>query len=114
MSASATVPFTAAHRSYVKTLYRRALKDALDWYVRRDLWRNRAIEIRATFEQHRDVQDPRRVATLLQQVEKNFLKRQHPDPYRPPMFPDGTKWERNIPPRIFTEEEKRAALEAHH
>lgn len=41
-----------------------------------------AIEIRARFEQHRDVQDPRRVAALLEQVEKDFLRRQHPDPYR--------------------------------
>lgn len=40
-------PFTDAHRSYVKSLYKRILKNEQDWLVRRDLWRNRAIEVRA-------------------------------------------------------------------
>jgi NADH dehydrogenase (ubiquinone) 1 beta subcomplex subunit 9 len=52
MSAS---PFSSAHRLYVKSLYRRMLKDALDWHIRRDIWRNKAIEIRAEFERNRFV-----------------------------------------------------------
>lgn len=30
------------------------------------------------------------------------------------LFEDGTKWERNLPPPMFTEAEKKAALEAQH
>jgi NADH dehydrogenase (ubiquinone) 1 beta subcomplex subunit 9 len=30
------------------------------------------------------------------------------------MFEDGTKWERNLPPPMFTEAEKKAALDAQH
>ncbi|CAD6566724.1 MAG: hypothetical protein CYPHOPRED_001105 [Cyphobasidiales sp. Tagirdzhanova-0007] len=107
-------PFTQAHRKYVKTLYRQSLKNALDWYVRRDLWRNKAIELRVLFEKNKNVRDPRRVATLLREVEAESSKLAHPDPYRPPLFVDGTKWERNIPPRMYSEEEKAAALDAHH
>lgn len=47
--------FSAAHRSYVKSLYRRMLKNELDWVVRRDIWRGRAMVIRAEFERNRYV-----------------------------------------------------------
>ncbi|GAA5850542.1 hypothetical protein JCM8547_001908 [Rhodosporidiobolus lusitaniae] len=113
-SAKAAVsPFSQAHRRYVQLLYRRALKGSLDWYVRRDLWRPKAIEIRAEFERNRNIRDPRAVAALLNEAEKQVQKYSHPDPYRPALFPDGTKWERNIPPRMFTQAEKDAALAAH-
>jgi len=105
-------PFSQAHRRYVQHLYRRALKSAQDWYVRRDLWRDRAIEIRVMFERNRDVKDPRAVAKLLHDAEKVVAGLSHPDPYRPALFPGGTKWERNLPPKMFTAEEKKAALEA--
>lgn len=45
--------FTAAHRSYVMSLYKRTLKNSLDWTVRRDLWRAEAMMIRAEFERNR-------------------------------------------------------------
>jgi len=50
-----TSPFTAAHRLYVKSLYKRYLNNALDWTVSRDLWRPQALQIRAEFERHRYV-----------------------------------------------------------
>ncbi|RSH87880.1 uncharacterized protein EHS24_000398 [Apiotrichum porosum] len=167
--------FTAAHRFYVKSLYKRYLTNSLNWVIRRDTWRQRAIEIRAEFErnrcvgtgrggssgelgavgmlpakwravpwieedrmiirqlgmvgngwryfchlqplypvrrlvvqQHRssiwtstniprNVNDPRALAIIFEQAEAKLEREAHPDPYRPPMFPDGTKWERNIP-----------------
>ena len=46
-------PFTAAHRTYVKNLYRRVLQNELNWIVQRDLWRARALSIRAEFESNR-------------------------------------------------------------
>jgi len=46
----------SASRLYVKSLYRRYLNNALNWYIRRDLWRQKAIEIRAEFERNRCVE----------------------------------------------------------
>lgn len=51
-------------------------------YVRRDLWRNKAIEIRIQFEKNRNVRDPRAVAALLNEAEKEVQRMAHPDPYR--------------------------------
>ncbi len=56
-----TSPFSAAHRLYVKSLYKRTLKNALDWTVRRDIWRAQALLIRAKFESNRSVLDVVRV-----------------------------------------------------
>ncbi|KAF8646381.1 hypothetical protein AX16_007247 [Volvariella volvacea WC 439] len=97
MSAS---PFSSAHRIYVKSLYKRYLNNALDWTVRRDLWRQQALQIRAEFERNRDVQDPRALAAILEKAEADLASKKHPDPYIPPMFPGGTKWERNTPPSM--------------
>lgn len=111
-TSTALSPFSQAHRRYVQHLYRRALKGAQDWYVRRDLWRDRAIEIRVAFEKNKNVKDPRAVALLLNEAEKEVIRLSHPDPYRAPLFAEGTKWERNAPPRIFSDAEKAEALEA--
>jgi len=45
--------FSSAHRLYVKSLYRRYLKNSLDWTIRRDIWRGQAMQIRAEFESNR-------------------------------------------------------------
>lgn len=52
-TAVATRSFSDAHRLYVKSLYRRYLVNTLNWAVRRDLWREKALEVRAEFERHR-------------------------------------------------------------
>ncbi|EKM59277.1 uncharacterized protein PHACADRAFT_25395 [Phanerochaete carnosa HHB-10118-sp] len=100
MSTPLPQPFTAAHRSYVKSLYRRILNNELNWIVRRDLWRAKALAIRAEFDRNRDVQDPRALAEIFGKAEADLAKRIHPDPYRPPTAPDGNKWERNLPPPL--------------
>ncbi|KAH6914815.1 hypothetical protein BKA70DRAFT_1257116 [Coprinopsis sp. MPI-PUGE-AT-0042] len=101
MSATATVlPFSTAHRRYVKSLYRRQLKNALDWTIRRDHWRPQAMQIRAEFDKHRNVTDPRALAQLFDQAEAKLAKFKHPDPYTYPTAPGGTKWERNTPPKL--------------
>ncbi|MBW0534901.1 hypothetical protein O181_074616 [Austropuccinia psidii MF-1] len=111
-SASLIRPFTDAHRVYVQRLYRRALKQSLDWIVFRDIWRQKAIEIRVKFERNRDVKDPRAVSKLLAEAEVEISKFQHPDPYKPPLAADGTKWERNLPPPLFSEEDRQKARES--
>jgi hypothetical protein len=52
MSMSAS-PFSAAHRRYVKSLYKRMLENERNWVVRYDLWRARACAVRAEFERNR-------------------------------------------------------------
>ncbi|KAF8507590.1 hypothetical protein JB92DRAFT_2832708 [Gautieria morchelliformis] len=89
---SSASPFSAAHRFYVKSLYKRFLVNSLNWTVRRDLWRPRALEIRARFELNRNVHDPRALVALFEQAEAELAATAHPDPYIPAMFPGGTKW----------------------
>ncbi|KAF7352451.1 hypothetical protein MVEN_01209900 [Mycena venus] len=95
---SATNTFASAHRQYVQSLYKRRLKNSLDWTIRRDVWRAKAMEIRAEFERNRDVKDPRQLAHIFEQAEAKLAGWKHPDPYIAPTAPGGTKWERNLPP----------------
>ncbi|KAK0520783.1 hypothetical protein OC834_006904 [Tilletia horrida] len=113
-SAAAPAAFSQAHKSRVQSLYRRYLKNALDWTVRRDLWRDQAIQIRTEFERNRHIRNPRELARVLKEAEEHLAHIKHPDPYKVAMFENGTKWERNLPPRMFTAAEKKAALEADH
>lgn len=46
------------------------------------MWRNKAIEIRVQFERNRHVRDPRAVARLLNEAEKEVQRMAHPDPYK--------------------------------
>lgn len=62
-------------------------------YVRRDLWRDRAIEIRVAFEKNKNVKDPRAVALLLNEAEKEVIRLSHPDPYRGALFISYRGWE---------------------
>ncbi|KZT60711.1 hypothetical protein CALCODRAFT_464956 [Calocera cornea HHB12733] len=90
--------YSAAHRLRVKTLYKAMLKDALDWTIQRDIWRIKAIEIRAMFERNRNIQDARQVDILMQKAEADYQKGKHPDPQVWPRYFGGTRYERNIPP----------------
>jgi len=103
---------TAAHRSYVKSLYKRYLTNSLNWAVHRDVWREQAMEIRAEFDKHRDESDPKAVAKILADAEAKLAAKTHPDPYISAKFPGGTGWERNLPPppNAFTKYE----LDGHH
>ncbi|KAF8238995.1 NDUFB9, NADH-ubiquinone oxidoreductase [Tricholoma matsutake] len=95
-----TSTFSSAHRLYVKSLYKRFLQNSLDWTIRRDLWRAQALQIRAEFERNRNVHDPRELAVILERAEAELASKKHPDPYISPLFPGGTKWERNTAPQM--------------
>ncbi|KAF8165599.1 hypothetical protein B0H34DRAFT_689746 [Crassisporium funariophilum] len=99
-TSTAASAFSSAHRLYVKSLYKRYLNNALDWTVRRDIWRGQAMQIRAEFERNRNVHDPRALAAILEKAEVDLANMKHPDPYIPPTAPGGTKWERNLPPSM--------------
>jgi len=89
------------NKQAVTSLYRRSLKLALDWAVHRYIWRGQAQYIRSLFETNRDVREPRQQRVLFQEAEALLEKWKHPDPYRPPTAPGGSKYERNIPPPIL-------------
>lgn len=95
-------PFSAAHRRYVKSLYKRMLENERNWVVRYDLWRARACVVRAEFERNRyarahalfcsypgvnplcvdrNVHDPRALAVILEKAEEELARKRHPDPY---------------------------------
>lgn len=81
-SGSGPTPFSSAHKAYVQSLYRRYLRNSLNWCIRRDIWRDRAIEIRAEFERARNIRNPRELARVLEQAEKQLEENAHPDPYK--------------------------------
>ncbi|KAJ6523381.1 hypothetical protein B0H10DRAFT_2106668 [Mycena sp. CBHHK59/15] len=99
---SSTSTFATVHRQYVQSLYKRRLKNSLDWTIRRDVWRAKAMQIRAEFEHNRNVKDPRELAMIFEQAEAKLAAWKHPDPYIPPTAPSGTKWERNLPVRSIS------------
>ncbi|KAF1977134.1 hypothetical protein BU23DRAFT_578210 [Bimuria novae-zelandiae CBS 107.79] len=88
-------------RITVLRLYRRSLKLALDWAVHRYLWRGQALYIRSLFEANKNVHEPRRQRDLIKETEMLLEKWKHPDPYRPPTAPGGSKYERNLPAPIL-------------
>ncbi|KAI8136737.1 hypothetical protein BJV82DRAFT_385775 [Fennellomyces sp. T-0311] len=92
--------FQNAHRLHVQSLYKRSLKLSLDWYIQRDLWRQKALDIRAQFERNKHVTNPKEIQQLLKNTEKELQAWAHPDPYKLPLGPEGTKWERNLPPLV--------------
>ncbi|KAF2862146.1 hypothetical protein K470DRAFT_243739 [Piedraia hortae CBS 480.64] len=81
----------------VLKLYRRSLKLALDWTIYRHLWRGQAVYIRSLFDANRHITEPNQRRELLDQTEAILEKWKHPDPYRPPTAPGGSKYERNLP-----------------
>jgi len=85
------------HVKAVRDLYRRSLKLALDWAVQRNLWRGQAVYIRSLFDANRKITDHRQQRILFNETEKLLEKWKHPDPYRPPTAPGGSKYERNLP-----------------
>lgn len=119
-----STPTAVAHRLHVQSLYKRSLKLSLDWYIQRDLWRQKALQIRAQFDQNKHVTSPKEIQALVQKAEKELQDWAHPDPYKckneaictnfgrililslfkfvVPMGPEGTKWERNLPPIVVS------------
>ncbi len=68
------------HAQRVCRLYRRILKNQLDWIIYRDVWRVHAVELRAKFDANKNV-DMETAQILLEDSEKELEKNIHPDPY---------------------------------
>ncbi|XP_011627231.1 NADH dehydrogenase [ubiquinone] 1 beta subcomplex subunit 9 isoform X3 [Amborella trichopoda] len=88
----------AAQKERVRILYRRALKDALNWAVHRHIFYESAQELRDKFEANRYVEDLDTIDRMVDDAEATFNKMQHPDPYIVPWAPGGSKFTRNPAP----------------
>ncbi|KAL6522223.1 hypothetical protein OROMI_032100 [Orobanche minor] len=95
----------AAQKERVRTLYRRALKDTLNWAVHRHLFYHDADALREKFESNRQVnedmalqEDIELIDKMITAGEESYNKWRHPDPYIVPWAPGGTKFCRNPTP----------------
>ncbi|KAF9082694.1 hypothetical protein BGX23_012203 [Mortierella sp. AD031] len=89
-----------AHRRLVQSLYKRSLKTAQDWYVDTNLFRRKAVELRMQFDANKNLRHPRQIAQAIQEAERQLTELAHPDPYIAVAAPNGSKFERNIPPTL--------------
>ncbi|XP_010929913.1 NADH dehydrogenase [ubiquinone] 1 beta subcomplex subunit 9 [Elaeis guineensis] len=88
----------AAQKERVRILYRRALRDTLNWAVHRHLFYQDASDLREKFEANKHVEDLNTIDRLIDEGEATYEKWQHPDPYIVPWAPGGSKFTRNPPP----------------
>ena len=86
------------HAQRVTRLYRLCLRHSLSWIVERDKWRREAMCIRARFDANKDIKNLTVANQLYEEALKEFNKFKHPHPYVHPSSPEGTKYERNLPP----------------
>jgi len=69
------------------------------------------LPMRWSLQESRCIADPiTRSQEIMQQTEALLQKWKHPDPYRPPTAPGGSKYERNIPAPILDREFYFAAM----
>ncbi|GAB4837834.1 NADH dehydrogenase [ubiquinone] 1 beta subcomplex subunit 9 [Ancistrocladus abbreviatus] len=94
MSAS-YVARRAAQKQRVRLLYRRALRETLNWAVHRHLFYEDADELRKKFEANRHVEDIETIDRMIAAGEAAHDKWRHPDPYIVPWAPGGSKFCRN-------------------
>ncbi|KAH6789406.1 ATP binding microtubule motor family protein [Perilla frutescens var. frutescens] len=88
----------AAQKERVRILYRRALKDTLNWAVHRHLFYADADALREKFEANKYVEDVELIDRMIAAGEATHDKWRHPDPYIVPWAPGGSKFCRNPTP----------------
>ncbi|CAL5402178.1 unnamed protein product [Camellia sinensis] len=98
MSAASHLARRAAQKERVRILYRRALKDTLNWAVHRHLFYQDASELRERFEANKNVENLEAIDRLIADGEASHNKWRHPDPYIVPWAPGGSKFTRNPTP----------------
>lgn len=63
------------------SLYRRLLKNQLDWTINKRIWRKESMKIRHAFEMNRDISDPRLAQKIIVDGERYLESVKHPDPF---------------------------------
>lgn len=92
-------PFAAGltHQQRVTRLYRHALRTTRDWCVDTEVWLHFAREIQTEFQANKTVSTREGVVLLNRGLER-LLEHRHPEPYTPLDMPEGTRYQRNVPP----------------
>mmetsp|Transcript_17261 Transcript_17261/g.35764 ORF Transcript_17261/g.35764 Transcript_17261/m.35764 type:complete len:163 (-) Transcript_17261:97-585(-) len=90
-------PVAIPHNQEVARLYRHSLRLMLSWAIDRDVFNDEADKIRARFDANRGA-SPAAAARLLQEGKDELYEFSHPDPYKIPYMPGGSKFMRNPPP----------------
>ncbi|KAF5443850.1 hypothetical protein F2P56_036376, partial [Juglans regia] len=101
MSVASTAAYAArraAQKERVRILYRRALKDTLNWAVHRHLFYQDASDLRERFDANKHVEDLDTIDRMIADGEASHNKWRHPDPYIVPWAPGGSKFTRNPTP----------------
>ncbi|KAL7415589.1 hypothetical protein BDY24DRAFT_433610, partial [Mrakia frigida] len=102
--------YSHAHKIYVKSLFKRAVMEAKATLFRRKIeWTRRAAEIRAEFEDARELTDPRTIGAWIREKEKELVVNYSHNPIIHPRMPGGVMYERNTPPPQWTASEWAAA-----
>jgi NADH dehydrogenase (ubiquinone) 1 beta subcomplex subunit 9 len=83
----------------VARLYRASLRTLLDWAVDRDIFNEEATKLRARFDASRGV-SAAAASRLLREGEDELFANMHPEPYKLPVMPGGSKFMRNPPPPL--------------
>uniref|UniRef100_A0A7S0N7F7 NADH dehydrogenase [ubiquinone] 1 beta subcomplex subunit 9 n=1 Tax=Cryptomonas curvata TaxID=233186 RepID=A0A7S0N7F7_9CRYP len=94
----AATTYQAAHRFRVMKLYRNAIKLTHDWCIDRIVLSQEVIELRKQFDSHKNETNIKVAEQLVADGEAKLLQKIHPDPYRLPYLPGGSKYQRNVPP----------------
>ncbi|XP_021659335.2 NADH dehydrogenase [ubiquinone] 1 beta subcomplex subunit 9 isoform X2 [Hevea brasiliensis] len=83
MSVSTAAYFArrAAQKERVQILYRRALRDTLNWAVHRHLFYQDASNLREKFDANNHVEDLDAIDRMIAEGEARYNKWRHPDPY---------------------------------
>jgi NADH dehydrogenase (ubiquinone) 1 beta subcomplex subunit 9 len=80
----------------VAHLYRHSLRCLLSWCIDRDLFNAEATKIRQRFDSYRGV-SAAAANRLLKEGHDELFAYTHPDPYKIPFMPGGSKFMRNPP-----------------
>ena len=101
-----TKVLAASHSLRVTRLYRASLKNLLNWTVWREMWIEKAFELRAEFDANKHVTDPKQLERIMTAAEARLAEFRHPDPYVLNHMPGGTKYQRyprnglGLPPEV--------------
>ena len=94
----AAVADSLPHAIRVTRMYRQVLRTVRSWSMTHETHRNNCLAVRDRFDENKNEHNPVKIQRLLDYGAAELKKYRHPIPYTFPTSPDGSKWERNIPP----------------
>lgn len=86
-----------SHTQTVTRLYRSSLRTARDWYIDYDAWIEQCVRIQARFQANKN-KSLAEGKVLVEKGMQELMSNRHPEPYIPKYAPEGTKYQRNVPP----------------